>query len=207
MWSYEFLKIRSFNISGFDSYKKNNCETAVAISISNHILQFFSKKIFVDFCNSVPLCTAACRLCAFVPVYPPLNSVCMQPALPELALLVMMANLHTWAAIVTPSLWFMTMALFMWSLIEKSIEIDIECLFEGHIGRTQLLLPLTLNVAFRSFEQRFEEPFPNEQLLRKKKVAATEQTIFHWEMAVQFIVQKIWMPHSMSGAKVTGYVH
>ena len=28
-------------------------------------------------------------------------------------------------------------------------------------GRTQLLLPLTLNVAFRSFEPRIEEPFTN----------------------------------------------
>ena len=47
------------------------------------------------------------------------------------------------------------------------------------IGHTQLLLPPTLNVAFRSFEPRIAEPFPNEKLLRKKKIAATEQTIFH----------------------------
>ena len=53
-----------------------------------------------------------------------------------------------------------------------------------HIGRTQLLLPPTLNVAFRSFEQRIAEPFPNEKLLSKKKIVATEQTIFHWETAV-----------------------
>ena len=59
------------------------------------------------------------------------------------------------------------------------------------IGHTQLLLPLTLNVAFRSFEPRIAEPFPNEKLLRKKKIAATEQTIFHWEKAVPFTVQKI----------------
>ena len=59
---------------------------------------------------------------------------------------------------------------------------------EGHIGRTQLLLPLTLNVAFRSFEPQIEEPFPNEQLLRKKKIAATERTIFHWETAVRLRV-------------------
>ena len=62
---------------------------------------------------------------------------------------------------------------------------------KGHIGRTQLLLPPTLNVAFRSFEPRIKEPFPNEQLLRKKKIVATERTIFHCEMAVQFTVQKI----------------
>ena len=58
-------------------------------------------------------------------------------------------------------------------------------------GRTQLLLPPTLNVAFRSFEPRIAEPFPNEKLLRKKKIAATEQTIFDWETAVGFKVQKI----------------
>ena len=49
----------------------------------------------------------------------------------------------------------------------------------------------TLNVAFRSFEPRIGEPFPNEQLLRKKNIMDTEQTIFHWETAVQFTVQKI----------------
>ena len=59
------------------------------------------------------------------------------------------------------------------------------------IGRTQLLLPPTLNVAFRSFEPQIREPFQNKQLLRKKKIAATEQTIFHWEMAPRFKVQKI----------------
>ena len=41
-------------------------------------------------------------------------------------------------------------------------------------GRTQLLLTPTLNVAFRSFEPQIVEPFPNEQLLRKKKIAAFE---------------------------------
>ena len=66
------------------------------------------------------------------------------------------------------------------------------------IGRTQLLLPPTLNVAFRSFEPRIAEPFPNEKLLRKKKIAATERTIFHWETALRFTVQKIWMPCSIS---------
>ena len=64
-------------------------------------------------------------------------------------------------------------------------------LSDSHIGRTQLLLPPTLNVAFRSFEPRIGEPFPNEQLLRKKKIAATERTIFNWETAVRFTVQKI----------------
>ena len=59
------------------------------------------------------------------------------------------------------------------------------------IGRTQLPLPPTLNVAFRSFEPRIWEPFPNEQFLRKKKIAATKQTIIHWETDVQFTVQKI----------------
>ena len=59
------------------------------------------------------------------------------------------------------------------------------------IGRTQLLLPPTLNVAFRSFEPRIGELIPNEQLLRKKKIAATERTILHWETAVRFTVQKI----------------
>ena len=44
------------------------------------------------------------------------------------------------------------------------------------------------------------------KLLRKKKIAATEQTIVHWETAVQFTVQKIWMPCSMLVAKVTEYV-
>ena len=58
-------------------------------------------------------------------------------------------------------------------------------------GRTQLLLPPTLNMAFRSFEPQIEEPFPNEQLLRKKKIAATERTIFHCETAVRFTVQTI----------------
>ena len=58
-------------------------------------------------------------------------------------------------------------------------------------GHTKLLLPPTLNVAFRSFEPRIGEPFPTEQLLRKKKIAATQGTIFHWETAVQFTVQKI----------------
>ena len=57
--------------------------------------------------------------------------------------------------------------------------------------RTQLLLPPTLNVAFRFFEPRIVEPFPNKKLLGKKKIAATEQTIFHWEIALQFTVQKI----------------
>ena len=42
--------------------------------------------------------------------------------------------------------------------------------------------------AFRSFEPQIEEPFPNEQLLRKKKIAAAEQTIFHWKTAVRFTV-------------------
>ena len=59
------------------------------------------------------------------------------------------------------------------------------------IGRTHLLLPLTLNVAFRSFEPRIAELFPNEKLLRKKKIAATKRTIFHWETAPRFTVQKI----------------
>ena len=61
----------------------------------------------------------------------------------------------------------------------------------AHNGRTQLLLPPILNVAFRSFEPRIGQPFPNEQLLRKKKIAATERTIFHWETAVGFTVQNI----------------
>ena len=52
-------------------------------------------------------------------------------------------------------------------------------------------LPLALNVAFRSFEPRIVEPFLNEQLSRKKKIAAIERTIFHWETAVRFTVQKI----------------
>ena len=69
--------------------------------------------------------------------------------------------------------------------------IGVECLLECHIGRTQLLLPPTLNVAFRFFEPRIEEPFPNEKLLRKKKIAAAKRTIFHWEMALRFAVQKI----------------
>ena len=73
-------------------------------------------------------------------------------------------------------------------------------------GRTQLLLPSTLNVAFRSFEPGIAELFPNEKLLRKKKIAATERTIFHWETAVGFTIQKVWMPRSMSGTKVTEYV-
>ena len=59
-------------------------------------------------------------------------------------------------------------------------------LFFIHIRLTQLLLPPTLNVAFRFFE-----PFPNEKLLRKKKIAATKRTIFHWKTAVRFKVQKI----------------
>ena len=46
-----------------------------------------------------------------------------------------------------------------------------------HIRRTQLLLPPILNVAFRFFVPRIAELFPNEKLLRKKKIAATEQTI------------------------------
>ena len=50
-------------------------------------------------------------------------------------------------------------------------------------GRTQLLFPPTLTVAFRSFEPQIGEPFPNEQLLKKKKIAATERTLFHWETA------------------------
>ena len=78
--------------------------------------------------------------------------------------------------------------------------------FVSLIGRTQLLLPPTLNLAFRSFEPWIGELFPNEQLLKKKKIAATKWTIFHWETAVRFTVQKIWMPGSMSGAKVTEYV-
>ena len=56
--------------------------------------------------------------------------------------------------------------------------------FLNLIGRTQLLLSPTFNVAFRSFEPKIKEPFPNEQLLNKKKIAATEQSIFHWETAV-----------------------
>ena len=54
----------------------------------------------------------------------------------------------------------------------------------GDIGLTQLLLPPTLMVAFRSIKLQIGEPFANEQLLRKKKMAATERTIFHWETAV-----------------------
>ena len=46
----------------------------------------------------------------------------------------------------------------------------------------------------------------NEKMLRKKKIAATKWTIFHWETALWFTVQKIWMPRSMSVAKVTEYV-
>ena len=72
---------------------------------------------------------------------------------------------------------------------------------------TQVLLPPTLNMAFRFFEPRIAEPFPNEKLLRKKKIVATKQTIFNWEMALRFTVQIIWMPRSMSVAKVTEYVH
>ena len=63
---------------------------------------------------------------------------------------------------------------------------------QNNIGRTQLLfLPPTLNVAFIFFEPQIKEPFPNEQLLRKKKIVATKQTTFHWETAVRFTVQKI----------------
>ena len=94
------------------------------------------------------------------------------------------------------------------SVLLKSVPCNIfflKCFFDN--GRTQLLLPLTLNVAFRSFEPRIAEPFSNEQLLRKKKIVATERTIFHWEMALQFTVQRIWMPRSMSVAKVTEYVY
>ena len=54
------------------------------------------------------------------------------------------------------------------------------------IERTQLLLPLTLNVTFRCFEPRMGEPFPNEQLLRKKKIAAAKRTTFYWETALRF---------------------
>ena len=60
-----------------------------------------------------------------------------------------------------------------------------------HNGRTQLLFPSALNMVFRFFELRIAEPFPNEKLLRKKKIVATEQTIFHWETALGFTVQKI----------------
>ena len=61
----------------------------------------------------------------------------------------------------------------------------------NHIGRTQLLLSSTLNVAFRSFELRIQEPFHDEQLLREKMIAATERTIFHWGTAMRFTVQNI----------------
>ena len=57
------------------------------------------------------------------------------------------------------------------------------------IGRTQLLLPPTLNVAFRSFEPQIRELFPNQQLLKKKKIVATERTIFHWETALLLTVR------------------
>ena len=70
----------------------------------------------------------------------------------------------------------------------KLVNADCE---SPHIGRTQLLLPPTLNVAFRSIELRIGEQFPNEQLLRKKKIAATERTIFHCKTAVRSTVQKI----------------
>ena len=40
-------------------------------------------------------------------------------------------------------------------------------------GPTQLLLPPTLNMAFRFFEPRIVDPFPNEKLLRKEKIIAT----------------------------------
>ena len=41
------------------------------------------------------------------------------------------------------------------------------------------------------FEPWIAEPFPNEKLLRKKKINATEGTIFHWEMALLFTVQNL----------------
>ena len=44
---------------------------------------------------------------------------------------------------------------------------------------THLLLPPALNVAFRFFEPQNAKSFPNEKLLRKEKIAATEGTIFH----------------------------
>ena len=65
-------------------------------------------------------------------------------------------------------------------------------IFMAHIGRTQLLLNPTLNVAFRSIEPGIGQPFPNQQLLRKKKNSATERTIFHWETAPRFAVRKIF---------------
>ena len=49
--------------------------------------------------------------------------------------------------------------------------------------------------------------FPINNCQKKKKIAATEGTIFHWETAPRFTVQKIQMPHSMSGAKVTEYLY
>ena len=42
---------------------------------------------------------------------------------------------------------------------------------------------------------------------KQKNIAATGRTIFHWEMGLQFAVQKIWMPRSMPVAKVTEYVY
>ena len=62
-------------------------------------------------------------------------------------------------------------------------------LTDRNIGRTQLLLPPTLNVAFRFFEPRIVEPFPNEKFLW---IAATKRTIFHWETAPRFAVRKIF---------------
>ena len=57
------------------------------------------------------------------------------------------------------------------------------------IRRTQLLLPPALNMAFRFIEPQIVKPFPNEKLLKKKKIAATEQTTFSWETALRFTVQ------------------
>ena len=48
--------------------------------------------------------------------------------------------------------------------------IGLRFIVNGFYGRTQLLLSPTLNVAFKSFKPQIGEPFPNEQLLRKKKI-------------------------------------
>ena len=40
-------------------------------------------------------------------------------------------------------------------------------------------------------ELRIASPFPNEQLLRKKKNSAPGRTIFHWETGWRFVVQNL----------------
>ena len=74
---------------------------------------------------------------------------------------------------------------------------------EGHIRRTQLLLPPALKVAKSDFELKIPEQLANE----RKSTPRLSNNLDHWQVAQRFTVQNLTLPPSMPVAKVIEYVY